>query len=271
MRKIKIATWNVNSINARLENLLFWLQDSKPDVALLQEIKCQESNFPLQPIVDLGYNVEVFGQKSYNGVAILSKFPLQDVIRNLNENDHQARYIEALICTQKQAIRVASIYAPNGGSELLFGQKANESDKFFYKMQFFDHLYRRLQSLLKHNEVAIFGGDYNVASNDIDVYDPIGLKNTICFHPDEQKKFRKIINLGYLDSFRMLNPNTQNFSWWDYRGNGWGYNKGLRIDYLLTSPKASDCLTSAFMDDKMMEKPKSSDHCPVFAILDLEI
>ncbi len=271
MPQIKIASWNVNSINARLENLLFWLNETKPDVVLLQEIKCEEDKFPLQPIVDLGYNVEIFGQKSYNGVAILSKFPLQDIKRNLDENDPQSRYIEALVCVSSQAIRVASIYVPNGGAELLPNQKVNESDKFLYKMQFFDRLKNHMQSLLKHNEIAIFGGDYNIAANDIDVYDPKSLKNTVCFHDDEQNKFRQIVNLGYLDSFRMLHPATQNFSWWDYRGNSWGYNKGMRIDYLLTSPKAADCLTSAFMDDKMMmERPKPSDHCPVIITLDLK-
>jgi len=217
----------------------------------------------------LGYNVAIFGQKSYNGVAILSKFPLQDVIKNLDKNDPQSRYIEALICVPDQAIRVASIYVPNGGAELLPNQKVNESDKFLYKMKFFNQIHNHLQSLLKHNEIAVFGGDYNVAANDIDVYDPISLKNTVCFHLDEQKKFRQILNLGYLDSFRIANPDIQNFSWWDYRGNCWGYNKGMRIDYLLASPKAADCLTSAFMDDKMMmERTKPSDHCPVVITLD---
>jgi exodeoxyribonuclease-3 len=271
MTTIKIASWNVNSINARLENLLFWLSETKPDVVLLQEIKCEENNFPLQAILDLGYNIEIFGQKSYNGVAILSKFPLEDVVKNLNPNDPQSRYIEALVCLPNQAIRAASIYVPNGGAELSPGQKVNESDKFLYKMRFFDELQSHMQSLLKHNEIAIFGGDYNVAAGDIDVYDPKNLKDTVCFHIDEQKKFRRILNLGYLDSFRITNPTTQNFSWWDYRGNCWNYNKGMRIDYLLVSPKAADCLTSAFMNDKMMmERPKPSDHCPVVITLDLK-
>ena len=278
--QIKIASWNVNSINARLENLLFWLNETKPDVVLLQEIKCEQENFPLQPIADLGYNVAISGQKSYNGVAILSKFPLQDVIKNFDKSNTncslsgpsvpQARYIEALICCPNQAIRVASIYVPNGGAELLPDQKVNQSEKFIYKMKFFDQLTQHLQKLLTHNEIAIFGGDYNVATNNIDVYDPISLKDKVCFHHDEQKKFRQILNLGYLDSFRMMHPTSQNFSWWDYRGNGWGYNKGLRIDYLLTSPKASDHIKSAFMDDTlMMSRVKPSDHCPVVTILEI--
>ena len=270
MNQIKIVSWNVNSINARLENLLFFLDEAKPDVVLLQEIKCEEANFPSQPIADLGYNIAIFGQKSYNGVAILSKFPLQDVIKNLDENDPQARYIEALICLPSQAIRVSSIYVPNGGAELLPNQKVNESEKFLYKMRFFDHLNNHLQSLFKHNEIAIFGGDYNVAIDDIDVYDPIALKDSICFHLDEKKKFRQIINLGYQDSFRIANPSAQNFSFWDYRGNAWQYNKGLRIDYLLTSPKATDCLQSAFMSEATMQRTKPSDHCPVTIELNIK-
>ena len=269
MNKIKIASWNVNSVNARLENLLFWLGEAKPDVVLLQEIKCEEENFPSQPIADLGYNIAIFGQKSYNGVAILSKFPLQDIVKNFDKNDPQARYIEALVCCHHQAIRVASIYVPNGGAELLPNQKVNESDRFLYKMQFFDHLKNHLQNLFRYNEIAVFGGDYNVAIDDIDVYDSVALQDSICFHLDEKKKFRQILNLGYQDSFRIANPDLQNFSFWDYRGNAWQYNKGLRIDYLLTSPKATDRLHCAFVDDKMMQRTKPSDHCPVLVVLDL--
>ena len=270
MVQVKIASWNVNSINARLDNLLFWLVSAKPDVALLQEIKCEEGKFPFEAIEDLGYNIEMLGQKSYNGVAILSKFPLQDVVRNLDESDSQARYIEAVVCCPSEAIRVASIYVPNGGAQLLPGQKVNESDKFIYKMGFFDRLFCRLNELLKHNEIAIFGGDYNVAVGDIDVYDPVVLKDTICCHIDEKKKFRQLLNLGYQDSFRIVNPAVQNFSWWDYRGNAWKYNKGMRIDYLLTSPRATDYLSSAFMmDNEMMQRIKPSDHCPI--LIDINI
>lgn len=275
--KIKIATWNVNSVKARLENLLFWLQETKPDIVLLQELKCVEGDFPFAPISDLGYNVAVLGQKSYNGVAILSKFPLQDVVKNLptqhNYSENylgQARYIEALVSLPHTAIRVASVYVPNGGAELLANQKVNESEKFIYKMNFFDDLYKYWKNLFKYNEIAIFGGDYNVALNDVDVYDSVGLKNTVCFHADEKKKLRSILNIGYIDSFRALNPEAQNFSWWDYRGNSWNYNKGMRIDYLLTSPLAADKILSVFMDDKlMMERIKPSDHCPVIAVLEI--
>jgi exodeoxyribonuclease-3 len=272
MTKIKIASWNVNSVKARLENLLFWLEEVKPDIALIQEIKCLEENFPFKPIEDLGYNIAAFGQKSYNGVAILSKFPLQDIIKGLPrgvENDDQSRYIEALAVVENTALRIASIYVPNGGSKLEEDQDVNQTAKFKYKMQFFDRLKSHLQNLMKHNEIAVFGGDYNVALNDIDVYDPVSLKDTICFHIDEKKKMRQILNLGYLDCFRQQNPNMNSFTWWDYRGNSWNYNKGMRIDYLLASPKAADILSESFMDEKIMERKKPSDHCPVVAVFEI--
>lgn len=268
MTKIKIASWNVNSVKARLENLVFWLKETKPDVVLLQELKCVEADFPLEVIVELGYNVAVWGQKSYNGVAIISRFPVQDVVRGLpGFEDEQARYIEAVVVLPNCAIRVASIYVPNGGAELVDGKQVNETDKFIYKMRFFDGLKKHLQNLLCYNEIAIFGGDYNVGFSEIDVYDSVRLDGSVCFHRNERKKMRQILNLGYVDCFRELHPDVQAFSWWDYRGNSWNYNKGLRIDYLLASPKAADFLIEAFMDDRMMmERERPSDHCPVVGV-----
>ncbi|MFT6106692.1 MAG: exodeoxyribonuclease-3 [Rickettsiales bacterium] len=271
MTKIKIVSWNVNSVNARLTNVLFYLNETKPDVVLLQEIKCEDEKFPKDAIENLGYNIEIFGQKSYNGVAILSKFPMQDVIKNLDKEDPESRYIEAVLQLENLAIRVASIYVPNGGAKLEDGQKVNETARFSYKMNFFDALKIRMQNIFRLGEIAVFGGDYNVAIEDVDAFDAKVLKDTVCFHVDEKIKFRELLNIGYQDSFRMQNPQTQNFSWWDYRGNCWGYNKGMRIDYLLTSPKASDILESAYMDDSMMmEREKPSDHCPVVVTLDLK-
>jgi exodeoxyribonuclease-3 len=271
MTKIKIVSWNVNSVNARLENLLFYLNETNPDVVLLQEIKCEDEKFPKDEIIKLGYNIEIFGQKSYNGVAILSKLPVNDVLRNLDADDTESRYIEGVIEVEKQSIRIASIYVPNGGAKLEDGQKVNETARFSYKMRFFDNLKIRMQKIFRLGEIAVFGGDYNVAIEDFDVFDAKVLKDTVCFHIDEKRKFRELLNLGYQDSFRMKNPQTHNFSWWDYRGNCWNYNKGMRIDYLLTSSKATDLIESAFMDDSMMmERQKPSDHCPVVIVLDLQ-
>jgi exodeoxyribonuclease-3 len=271
---IKIVTWNVNSVNARIENVIFYLKDQSPDILLLQELKCEEVKFPHEIISDLGYNFVLKGQKTYNGVAILSKYPIEDVIDELpdfdiDKNDEQSRYIEAVITVNDQSIRVASIYVPNGGSALQEGQKPNETEKFLYKMRFFDRLNKHLSASLKFNEIAVFGGDYNVAHHNIDVYDPKNLDGTVCFHFDEREKFNALLNLGYLDSFRAQHPTNQSFSWWDYRGSAFKYNKGMRIDYLLTSPLASDKVKEVKIDDFMYEKPKPSDHAPVSLLLEI--
>lgn len=285
---IKIATFNVNSIKARLNNVKKWLKNSNCDIALLQELKCEENAFPKDEFFDLGYNCAVFGQKTYNGVAILSKFPIEDVVKTLpsfdndlgikNKGDslfddgpnHQARYIEAVIPIKDIAIRVASIYVPNGGGTLENGEKLEESQKFIYKMNFFDALKNHMKNVLHDNEIAIFGGDFNVANFDIDVYDPKSLDGTVCFHQNERTKFRSILNLGYIDSFRALNPDEQHFSWWDYRSGAWQHNKGMRIDYLLTSPMATDKLVKSEITDKgVRDQEKASDHCPVIIELDI--
>ncbi len=273
-KKLKIASWNVNSVNARIENLLFYLKNEAPDILLLQELKCEKGKFPYSFISNLGYDIAIKGQKTYNGVAILSKYRIEDIIDELphfdiNKNDDQARYIEGLVSFNNQVIRVASIYVPNGGSILENNQKPNETEKFQYKMKFFDRLQRHLENNLKFNEIAVFGGDYNVANHNIDVYDPKGLDGTICFHIDERRKFNSLLNLGYFDSFRIKNPNQQSYSWWDYRGNSFKYNKGMRIDYLLTSPLATDKIKEVKIDDVMYEREKPSDHAPVVVLLEI--
>ncbi len=305
--KIKIATFNVNSIKARLENVVNWLKNSEIDIALLQEIKCEEENFPFEEIANLGYNIAVLGQKTFNGVAILSKFKIEDVVKNLpnftkdlgisskkskkkpkpdlfsddffeneeeNEEDlesrNQARYIEAIIPINNKAIRVASIYVPNGGGEISENEKLEESKKFLYKMDFFDALKNHFQEVLKYDEITIFGGDFNVAAQNIDVYDYKNLDGKICFHELEKEKFRAILNLGLIDAFRALNPEIQKFSWWDYRGNSWQYDKGLRIDYLLASPQAFDKIIDCEIQDKnVRDQEKASDHCPI--VVEIEI
>lgn len=258
---IHIATWNVNSIKARLVHCLKWLQDSQCDIVLLQELKCEEAAFPRMEIEDLGYNVALKGQKTYNGVAILSKFPLEDIVMQLpgDESDEQARYIEATACLPHGALRVASIYVPNG--------QAVDSDKFQYKMRFFDRLYDHAQSLLAMDEPVILGADYNVAPQPIDVYAPKQLDGTVCFHPDERAKLRRLLNLGYYDAFRALHPNTQQFSWWDYRGNGYQAGKGYRIDHLLLNAYAMDRIQSCHIDETPRGWDKPSDHTPVVCAL----
>ena len=271
MAKVKIVSFNVNSIKARLPNVLIWLKESNPDIILLQELKCLEEKFPFEELQDAGYNCAVNGQKTYNGVAILSKFPFEEVIKDLPDNpDTQARYIEAVISVENEVLRVSSIYVPNGGGPLADGEKLQDSEKFKYKMDFYDRLNAHCKELLTYGEIQIFGGDYNVAIDDIDVYDPVSLKNTVCFHDLEKQKFRELVNLGLDDSYRkFVGPQEQHFSWWDYRGGSWQHNKGMRIDYLLTSPQASDKVVGVSIEDKgVRDQEKASDHCP--AIVEIE-
>ena len=273
MPKIKIASFNVNSVNARLPRLLEWLKNSNPDVVLLQELKCVEENFPFEALYDAGYNAVVAGQKTYNGVAILSKFKIEDVVKVLptldGSVDEQARYIEGVISVNGQAIRVASIYVPNGGGEILPNENLENSKKFTYKLDFFERLSVHFKELLTYNEIQIFGGDYNVAVEEIDVFDPKSLEGTVCFHPLERQKFRSLLNLDLIDSYRAFNQSSQAFTWWDYRAGAWQNNKGLRIDYLLTSPLAADKIIDAAIEDKgVRDQEKASDHCP--AVLTIE-
>lgn len=259
---LTLATFNVNSIRARLPNVIAWLKEFSPDIVLLQELKCENGQFPAMEIEDLGYNLALHGQKTYNGVAILSKHPISDVTRGLPTfpQDEQARYIEAVVETGNKAIlRVASIYVPNG--------QEPGSDKFAYKLKFLECLHEHASQLLTYDEAVILGADYNVAPAPLDVYAPAALKNTICFHPEEQKRFRAIEHLGYTDAFRAMHPETQAFSWWDYRGNGWEQNKGYRIDHLLLSPQAADKVHDAGIDSAPRNEPKASDHTPVWVSL----
>ncbi len=256
----KIVTWNVNSIKSRLQHVLQYLDDAKPDVLLLQELKCTEDTFPFMEIEDRGYNVAAYGQKTYNGVAIISKHPLDDVQKGLpdNEEDPQARYIEAVVCVGKEAYRVASVYVPNGQSPT--------SDKFPYKLGFLDKLEAHIATLLKYEEKIIVGGDYNIAPQSQDVYAPRQLEGTCCFHKDERAKFRKLIHLGLSDAYRIIHPQKpESFSWWDYRGGGWQRNQGMRIDHLLLSPEAADALENSDIDKTPRGWEKPSDHTPVWA------
>lgn len=255
---VTIATWNVNSIKPRLQHLLDWLQECAPDIVLLQETKCINENFPYSEIEELGYSIAAHGQKSYNGVAILSKFPLEDISTGLpgDESDEQARYIEAVVTASPQhAIRVASVYVPNG--------QEPGSDKFAYKLAFLSRLYDHMQHLLSFEEILVVGGDYNVAPQAIDVYNPQQMAGSICFHPLEHKAFRSLLHLGMQNAFRALHPDRHQFSWWDYRAGAWSKNEGMLIDHLLLSPEAADRLTACDVHEGLRAKEKASDHVPV--------
>ena len=256
---IKIATWNVNSIRARLPNALVWLKEFEPDVVLLQEIKTVDETFPRLEIEDLGYNIETDGQKTYNGVAILSKFPIEDVACGLpgDEDDVQARYMEG---TVYGSIRVASIYLPNGNP---IG-----GEKFTYKLSWMDRLYSHVQTCLETEETYVFGGDYNVIPTDDDVYDAKAFAGDALTQPGSRARFQAIKHLGLTDALRTFNHAPHQYSYWDYQRGAWQKDNGLLIDHLLLSPQAADRLSGAGIDRTPRGKEKASDHTPVWCVLD---
>lgn len=257
-----VVNWNINSIKARLSHLEMVVKEESPDVILLQETKCQNQNFPEMEVSDWGYNCAFHGEKTFNGVAIFSKKPIEDVSIHLpyDGDDHQCRFIECnTYDANDELVKVISVYVPNG--------QDIKSDKFSYKMMFFDRLYRYTQDLLDSGVKFIIGGDYNVAPDKIDVYDHKYLYKKIGHHPDEIEKFRKILGLGVYDSFRLIHPEKQEFSWWDYRSGGWDNNKGMRIDHILVSPKIADVLNDAGVLDNYRGLEKPSDHAPIYVKL----
>lgn len=260
---MKVASFNVNSIKARLANLTDWLKEAAPDVVCLQELKCQDDAFPRGAIEDLGYNVETHGQKTYNGVAILSKYPLEDVKRGLpgNNGDDHARYIEAVISANGKAARVASIYLPNGNPV--------DTEKFEYKLHWMDRLIDHAHRLLAHEEVLVLAGDYNVIPTADDVYDPAAWTNDALFRPETRAKFRELMNLGYTDAFRACHREAHRYTFWDYQAGAWSKDHGLRIDHLLLSPQAADRLKACDIDRAVRGREKPSDHVPIWAEIDI--
>ncbi len=253
---IEIATWNLNSINSRMEHLLHYCEHHKPDVLLLQEIKCLEEKFPTAVLEDMGYNVAVYGQKSYNGVSILSKYKLSDITRREFAGWNDARYIEALVEKNGKCIRIASVYVPNG--------TAVGSEKFKQKLNFIRELRSYISNWLRNDELFLIGGDFNVAQEEIDVYDPASLSRGLGFHIDERTEIRKILNDGFIDLWRLLNPEKREYSWWDYRNRtSFSQDLGMRIDYILANPVAADKTINAIINHGYRAMPKPSDHVPV--------
>lgn len=255
---MKIATWNVNSVKARTQHLIDWLDQFKPDVVCLQELKCVEDAFPAMEVRGAGYEFAAEGQKTYNGVAILSNRPMEVVQRGLpgDETDEQARYIEAII---DGSVRVASLYLPNGNP---IG-----TEKFDYKLAWMERLYARAAELLKTEEAFVLAGDYNVIPEAGDCWDPKAFASDALFQPESRAAFRKILNLGFTEAYRALNSELGRFSWWDYRGGGWQKDHGVRIDHLLLSPQAADRLEACDIDRTPRGWEKPSDHTPVWCTL----
>ncbi|MBB4285212.1 exodeoxyribonuclease III [Roseospira goensis] len=258
-----IATWNVNSIKARLPAVLRWLERARPDVALLQEIKTVDAGFPASEIEDLGYACAVHGQKTYNGVAILSRIGLEDVSRGLPDRpddgeDEQARYIEAVV-GGRAPLRVASLYLPNGNP--------SDSPKFAYKLAWMERLRAHAAALRDHDEAVVLGGDYNVCPTDGDVYDPEGWRDDALCRPESRERFRALLHLGYTDAIAVRHPRPGVYTFWDYQGGAWQKDNGLRIDHLLLSPLAADRLEDAGVDRVPRGEAKASDHTPAWVTL----
>ena len=255
---MRIATWNVNSVNARLPNVLDWLNKNQPDVLLLQEIKCQDENFPSVEITAAGYDAAVHGQKSYNGVAILSRLPMSDIQRGLpgEDDDAQARWIEATI----EGVRVASLYLPNGNPA--------PGEKFDYKLRWMDRLIAHGKQLLETESPVVLAGDYNICPTDEDVFDPVGWQLDALCRPNSRSRFRHLLNLGYTEAYRALYPDQKKaWTFWDYQAGAWPRDLGLRIDHLLLSPEATDRLVECGIDREPRGKEKASDHTPIWIAL----
>jgi len=252
--RLKIATWNVNSVKVRLPLLLDWLDQARPDVLCLQEIKCLAADFPLMEIRGHGYHAEIVGQKSYNGVALLSKVPARDVMVGLpgDGDDPQARYVEATF----DELRVGSLYLPNGNPV--------GTDKYPYKLGWLDRLRRHAITLLRSERPFVLAGDYNVIPEAEDVYNPDSWREDALFRTETRQSYRALVNLGLVDAFRALHAEPHRYSFWDYQAGRWQRDEGLRIDHLLLSPRAADGLTAADIDKTPRGKDRASDHTPVW-------
>ena len=257
---MKIATFNINGVKARIEELTTWLQDSAPDVALLQEIKSVDDGFPRQIIEDLGYNVETHGQKGFNGVAILSKLPLEDVTRGLpgDDEDEQARWIEATIVGDV-AVRLCGLYLPNGNPA--------PGPKFDYKLAWMDRLHARAKDLLAQEMPALMAGDYNIIPQAEDAARPDAWREDALFRPDSRAAFRRIVNLGFTEGFRARTSGPGHYSFWDYQAGAWNKNDGIRIDHILMTPQCADLMRDCYVEKDLRGREKPSDHVPVWVDL----
>ena len=258
---MRIATFNINGIKARTEALASWLDTATPDVVLLQEIKSVDDGFPGEMFEDRGYAVATHGQKGFNGVAILSKLPLEDVTRGLpgDDTDEQARWIEATV-VGRTALRLCGLYLPNGNPA--------PGPKFDYKLAWMARMRDRAATLLSSEMAVVMAGDYNVIPQAEDAARPEAWTEDALFLPESRAAFRRILNLGFTEAFRAREPRPGHYSFWDYQRAAWEKNDGIRIDHLLLSPQAADLLSEAGIDKAVRGGDKPSDHVPVWIELD---
>ncbi len=259
---LQIATWNVNSIKAHLDAVLQWLKDAQPDVVCLQELKCEESSYPSKDLEELGYASQVLGQKTYNGVAILTKHRFGEVIKGLpgGEADEQARYIQAEILHGEEVTTVASIYLPNGNPA--------PGPKYDYKLAWMQRLRDHVGRYLQTESRLVFAGDYNIIPTSHDARNIAGFMDDALFLSPSRAAFRALTNLGLTEAYRAIHPLPDGgYSYWDYQAGAWQKNNGIRIDHLLLSPQAADCLIDVRIDKDVRGREKPSDHVPVVMTL----
>ena len=259
---MKIATFNINGIKARAEALPAWLDEAQPDVILLQEIKSVDEAFPRALFEERGYNVETHGQKSFNGVAILSKHPLEDVRRGLpgDPEDEQARWIEATVVGEKDAVRICGLYLPNGNPA--------PGPKFDYKLAWMARLEAHARQLLAEEQPFLMAGDYNIIPQAEDAAKPDSWREDALFRPESRAAWRNLLNLGLTEAFRARTQGPGHYSFWDYQAGAWNRNNGIRIDHFLLSPACADMLRDCQIDKDVRGRDKPSDHVPVWVELD---
>ncbi|MSU89784.1 exodeoxyribonuclease III [Rhodobacteraceae bacterium 2CG4] len=258
---MKIASYNINGVKARLHALTAWLEEARPDVVVLQEIKSLDETFPRAPIEDLGYNLETHGQKGFNGVAILSRLPLEDVRRGLpgDDGDEQARWIEALVLADTP-VRVCGLYLPNGNPA--------PGPKYDYKLAWMVRLKARAQALLAAEEPALMAGDYNVIPQAEDAANPAAWATDALYLPETRAAFRRIVHLGFTDALRATTRQDGVYTFWDYQAGAWRRNDGIRIDHILLTPQAADRLVTCQIDKEIRGREKPSDHVPIWVELE---
>ena len=259
---MKIASFNINGIKARAGALTDWLDEAQPDVVLLQEIKSVDENFPRELFEERGYNVETHGQKSFNGVAILSKLPLEDVTRGLpgDDDDDHARWIEATVMGEHTAVRVCGLYLPNGNPA--------PGPKYDYKLAWMERLKARAEALMAAEEPALMAGDYNVIPQDEDAKRPEAWAEDALALPQTRAAFRRVVNLGFTEAFRARVQGPGHYTFWDYQAGAWNRDDGIRIDHFLLTPQAADLMTDCQIDKDIRGREKPSDHVPIWVNLD---
>jgi len=253
---MKIISWNVNSVRARITNILEYIKDTLPDILFLQEIKTQEESFPYEDFKKVGYESHVFGQKSYNGVAIISKVKIENLKKDFIKDDlNQARIISGEILFKKKRINLINIYAPNGNPI--------NTDKYEYKKNWLKKFITRIKKELGKNSNILIAGDFNIIPEEIDVYDFKRYENDALGKLEIRKKFREILNLGFNDIYRQKNKNKQEYTFWDYFAGSWQKNYGMRIDHFVLSNNLLENVTSININKKPRSKTKPSDHTPI--------